>query len=152
MTAIAALAFSVFLLNAQNTLRTTKWEAYGISFKAPEGFVVEDDSEDGYIISTSAYYITVQLLEGNNLKRTELADELKHIASEDEVTEQSAVTSFELPQFYGVQLKGNCESDRCIYCYLLDKDEGSGFYVSILYPNKTDKIPEEILRSFRTIE
>ena len=42
---MAVLAFSAFGMNAQ-TLQSTTWKAYGISFKAPAGFNVEDDSEE----------------------------------------------------------------------------------------------------------
>lgn len=148
------ITFSVVShLSAQTpNLRTTEWKAYGLQFKAPVGFVVEDDSEDGYIISTSVYYITLQLLEGEGLTREEMADELKHVATDDEVSTQTPVTAFELPQFYGVYLKGNCETDQCLYCYLLDKEEGSGFYLSIIYSKKDDKVPDAILKSFRLIE
>lgn len=146
-TAMAVLAFSAFGMNAQ-TLQSTTWKAYGIGFKAPAGFNVEDDSEEGYIISTPTYYITVQLLEGEGIKRSELSQELKNIASDDEVTNQTPVTTFELPQFYGAQLKGNCETEQCIYSYLLTKDGSSGFYVSITYTDKQDNTPENILKSF----
>ena len=88
-TAMAVLAFSAFGMNAQ-TLQSTTWKAYGISFKAPAGFNVEDDSEEGYIISTPTYYIIVQLLEGEGIKRSELSQELKNIASDDEVIKTMA--------------------------------------------------------------
>lgn len=149
---MAVLSFSWCCQAQAQALRTTEWKAYGLQFKAPVGFVVEDDSEDGYIISTPVYYITMQLLEGTGLKRSELADELKHVAIDDEVKEQTPVTSFELPQFYGVYLKGNCETDQCLYCYLLDKEEGSGFYVAIIYAKKEDAMPEAILKSFKLVE
>ena len=150
-TAMAVLAFSAFGMNAQ-TLQSTTWKAYGISFKAPAGFNVEDDSEEGYIISTPTYYITVQLLEGEGIKRSELSQELKNIASDDEVTNQTPVTTFELPQFYGAQLKGNCETEQCIYSYLLTKDGSSGFYVSITYTDKQDNTPENILKYYCPIK
>ena len=139
---MAVLAFSAFGMNAQ-TLQSTTWKAYGISFKAPAGFNVEDDSEEGYIISTPTYYITVQLLEGEGIKRSELSQELKNIASDDEVTNQTPVTTFELPQ-----LKVNGETEHCIYSYLPTKDGSSGFYVSITYTDKQDNTPENILKSF----
>ena len=44
-------------------LKTTTWSSYGVSFEAPSAIVVEDDSEDGYIVSNPTYYITVQLLD-----------------------------------------------------------------------------------------
>lgn len=143
----AACAFSA----TAQTLQPATWQAYGVSFKAPAGYTVEDDSEEGYILSTPVYYITVQLLEGEGIQRSELAQELKNIATDDEVTAQSDITSFELPQFYGVWLRGDCESDQCLYSYLLTKEDGSGLYVSIVYTDPADATPETILKSF-TIE
>lgn len=145
--ALAALSFAIFQLNAQE-LKTTQWTAYGVSFKVPSDIHVEDDSEESYTVYNDTYYITVQMLAGEGIKRSELATELKHIATEDEVTEQTPVKTFELPHFYGVQLQGQCETDRCIYSYLLARDGGSGFYVSIVYKQKEDPNPELILRSF----
>ena len=76
-------------------------------------------------ISSVPLLITLQckLLEGEGIKRSELSQELKNIASDDEVTNQTPVTTFELPQFYGAQLKGNCETEQCIYSYLLTKEK-----------------------------
>lgn len=145
--ALAVLSFTVFQANAQE-LKNTQWKAYGVSFKAPSDISIEDDSEEGYVVYNDTYYITVQILSGEGIKRAELATELKNIATEDEVTEQTPVTTFELPQFYGVQLQGACDTDRCIYSYLLTRDGGSGFYVSIVYKQENDPNPERILRSF----
>lgn len=151
LAATAAFVFSAFGMNAQ-TLQQTTWKAYGVSFQAPAGFIVEDDSEEGYIISTPTYYVTVQLLEGEGIQRSELSKELKNIAVDDEVTRQTPVTEFELPQFYGAKLTGDCETEQCMYCYLLTKDSSSGFYISIVYTNKEDKIPESIVNSFQLEE
>lgn len=145
--ALAALSFAVFQLNAQE-LKTTQWSAYGVSFKAPSDISIEDDSEEGYVVYNDTYYITVQMLDGEGIKRSELASELKHIATDDEVEEQTPVKTFELPQFYGVQLQGKCDTDRCIYSYLLARDGGSGFYVSIVYKQENDPNPELMLKSF----
>ena len=122
--------------------------SYGIAFQAPAGYTVEDDSEEGYIISTPTYFITVQLLDGEGIQRSEIAQELKNVATDDEVTQQSPTVDFELPQFYGVFLRGNCESDQCLYSYLLTKEDTSGFYVSIVYTDPADPLPETILKSF----
>lgn len=132
---------------------TTEWEAYGVSFQVPAGFSVEDDSDEGYVLSDPTYYITVQLLEGGgDIPAAELGGELKNVATDDEVANQSAVTSFDLPQFHGVQLKGDCESDHCLYSYLLSKDGSCGLYISIVYKSAEDPLPEQMLRSFRLQE
>lgn len=146
----AALAISSFFISGMNAqgLQSTTWQSYGISFKAPHGFQTEEDSEEGYIISTPTYYITVQLLEGEGFKKSELEKELKLIATDDEIGNQTPVRSFELPQFYGVSLSGNCEQEQCLYSYLMTKDGASGFYISIVYSDKKDLLPEKMLKSF----
>lgn len=146
--AVAALSLLAFPVKAQE-LVTTEWKAYGVSFKVPAGFAVEDDSEEGFVIADPTYYVTVQLLEGDGLRVAELAEELKNMATDDEVTRQSEVTSFNLPQFHGVQLSGDCESEPCTYSYLMAKDGSCGFYVSILYKEESDTLPGLILRSFQ---
>lgn len=140
----------VFLVKPYRSgVKNTTWSSYGVSFQAPSDIAVEDDSEEGYIVSNDTYYITVQLLDGEGFKRSELTSELKNIAADDQVGEQSPIQSFETPQFYGVQLEGNCEGDACLYSYLLTKDESCGFYISILYKKKGDSIPGTILKSFK---
>ena len=41
------MALSATKPNAQ-TLQEFTWQAYGVSFKAPAGYTVEDDSEENY--------------------------------------------------------------------------------------------------------
>lgn len=144
--------FSVVLPAFAQNLKTTTWSSYGVSFQAPADLVVEDDSSEGYIAGNDTYYLTIQLLEGEGLKKEELGQELKAIATDDEVTSQSSVQPFELPQSHGVQLKGNCEEEKCVYSYLLAKDGSCGFYISIVYRQENDKTPETILKSFRMEE
>lgn len=144
--------FTVAVPAVAQQLKTTRWDSYGVSFKAPSDLTVEDDSSEGYLAGNDTYYLTIQLLEGEGLKKEELGQELKAIATDDEVTSQSSVQSFELPQFHGVQLKGNCEEEKCVYSYLLAKDGSCGFYVSIVYRQENDKTPETILKSFHMEE
>lgn len=144
--------FTVAVPAVAQQLKTTRWDSYGVSFKAPSDLTVEDDSSEGYLAGNDTYYLTIQLLEGEGMKKEELGQELKAIATDDEVTLQSSVQSFELPQFHGVQLKGNCEEEKCVYSYLLAKDGSCGFYVSIVYRQENDKTPETILKSFHMEE
>lgn len=103
--------FTVAVPAVAQQLKTTRWDSYGVSFQAPSDLTVEDDSSEGYLAGNDTYYLTIQLLEGEGMKKEELGQELKAIATDDEVTSQSEVQPFELPQFYGAQLKGNCEDD-----------------------------------------
>lgn len=149
--AVAALLLSCAPVLAEE-LKTTVWSSYGVSFEAPSDIVVEDDSEDGYIVSNPTYYITVQLLDSEGMKVSELSQELKNIAADDEVSNQSDVSTFDLSQFHGAKLKGDCETDKCMYSYLLAKDGSCGFYISIIYRQAEDSEPEQILNSFKLEE
>ena len=64
--------FSVVLPAFAQNLKTTTWSSYGVSFQAPADLVVEDDSSEGYIAGNDTYYLTIQLLEGEGLKKEEL--------------------------------------------------------------------------------
>lgn len=149
--AVAALLLTCVPVLADE-LKTTTWSSYGVSFEAPSDIVVEDDSEDGYIVSNPTYYIIVQLLDSEGMKASELSQELKNIAADDEVSNQSDVSTFDLAQFHGAKLKGDCETDKCMYSYLLAKDGSCGFYISIIYRQAEDSEPEQILNSFKLEE
>lgn len=138
--------------HAQQALKPAVWSSYDIKFEAPADITVEEDSEETYTVSNATYYISLQLLDSEGMKRSELVEELKHVATDDGVAKQSPVKEFELPQFYGVWLKGNCAPDPCLYCYLLAKDGSGGFYVSILYKKADDPQPEKMLNSFKLVE
>ena len=94
------------------------WTAYGLTFEAPKGILVD------------------------------LKSVLKDYANDDGVKDQSAVQEFELPQFFGTYLKGSCETDHCLYACLMTKAAGSGFYISIIYSKENENIAEKILKSF----
>ena len=49
------MALSATTLYAQ-TLQPFTWQAYGVSFKAPAGYTIEDDSEEG-LYSQHAYLL-----------------------------------------------------------------------------------------------
>lgn len=150
---LSALMLSAFLMFSApargQELQTTEWKAYGISFLAPADIATEDDSEEGYIVYNADYYITVQLLAGEGFSISEIPQELKNIATDDEVAAQTEVEIFELPQFHGAKLEGNCDEDRCVYSYLIAKDGSCGFYVSVIYKSQEEPVAEKILSSFR---
>ena len=62
--AVAACLLSLSTLTAQE-LKNTTWSSYGVSFQAPSNLIVEDDSEEGYIVSNDSYW-TVKASNGTN--------------------------------------------------------------------------------------
>lgn len=141
------LSLACLSASAQALVPVT-WTAYGLTFKAPKGILVEEDTEETFLLNNSTFYITVQSLDSDGMTKNDLKSVLKDYANDDGIKDQSAVQEFELPQFFGTYLRGVCETDLCFYACLMTKAAGSGFYVSIIYSKRKEAEAEEILKSF----
>lgn len=150
MKKILFLAFlcMVCLSVGAQALTPITWTAYGLTFKAPRGILVEEDTEETFLLNNKTFYITLQSLESDGITKEELGGVLKEYADDDGVKEQTEIQEFELSQFHGVSLNGVCESDRCCYACLMTKEAGSAFYISIVYAEGKEKEAETILKSF----
>ena len=139
------------VMNAQ-VLAPISWTAYGLTFDVPGGILVEEDTEDTFLLNDSRFYISLHSLDSEDMTKEDLNELLKGLADDDGVIEQSAVEAFDLKQFHGIWLKGIAEEDPCYYACLMTKDAGSVFCISIIY-NRTDaKVVERILKSFKMEE
>lgn len=137
--------------NAQN-LVPISWTAYGLTFDAPKGILVEEDTEDTFLLNNSRFYITVHSLDSDDMKKEELSELLKGLADDDGVQNQSEIATWDLEQFHAVWLKGIAEEDPCYYLCLMTKDAGSVFYVSVIYNRTDDRVVEKMLKSFKMEE
>ena len=146
MTVIGTLA-----MNAQ-ALAPISWTAYGLTFDAPKGILVEEDTEDTFLLNSSRFYISLHSLDSEDMVHEDLNELLKGLADDDGVQEQSSIESFDLKQFHGIWLKGKTEEDPCYYACLMTKDAGSVFYISIIYNRTDDKVVEKMLKSFKMEE
>lgn len=144
------LLTSVFVcswLGAQ-TLVPITWDVYGLTFKAPKGIIVEEDTEDTYLLNNSMFYIEIQSLVTEETG-IEMETLLAEIAKEDQIEDCSEVEKFELPHFYVATMKGKIDEDICYNACLTTKGTGDVFYVSIVYNNKINEtVPERMLKSF----
>ena len=135
------------VMHAQS-LAPVSWTAYGLTFDAPRGILVEEDTEDTFLLNNSRFYITLQALDSEDMTKEDLNGLLKGLADDDEVKEQSEIVPFDLKQFHGIWLKGMAEEEPCYYACLMTKDAGSVFHISFIY-NRTDaKVVEKMLKSF----
>ncbi len=137
--------------NAQN-LVPISWTAYGLTFDAPKGILIEEDTEDTFLLNNGHFYISLQSLDSEDMVHEDLNELLKGLADDDGVQEQSPIESFDLKQFHGIWLKGKAEEDPCYYACLMTKDAGSVFYISIIYNRTDDKVVEKMLKSFKMEE
>ena len=137
--------------NAQN-LVPISWTAYGLTFDAPKGILIEEDTEDTFLLNNSRFYITIHSLDSDDMKKEELTDLLKGFADDDGVQIKSEVSSWDLEQFHTYYLKGIAEGDPCYCMCLMTKDAGSIFYVSVIYNRTDDKTVEKMLKSFKMEE
>ena len=138
-------------MNAQS-LVPISWTAYGLTFDAPKGILVEEDTEDTFLLNNSSFYISLQSLDSEDMTQADLNELLKGLADDDGVQEQSLIEAFDLKQFHGIWLKGKAEEDPCYYACLMTKDAGSVFYISIIYNRTDDKVVEKMLKSFKMEE
>ena len=145
---ICLLAAFLFV-QIQAQVAPISWTAYGLTFDAPKGILVEEDTEDTFLLNNSCFYITIHSLDSDNMKKEELSDLLKGLADDDGVQKQSEVGTWDLEQFHAVWLKGIAEEDSCYYMCLMTKDAGSVFYVSVIYNSTDDKTVEKMLKSFK---
>ena len=146
MTVVWAVA-----MNAQ-AVAPISWTAYGLTFDAPKGILVEEDTEDTFLLNSSRFYISLQSLDSEDMVHQDLNELFKGLADDDGVQEQSPIESFDLKQFHGIWLKGKTEEDPCYYACLMTKDAGSVFYISIIYNRTDDKVVEKMLKSFKMEE
>ena len=138
-------------VNAQ-ALAPISWTAYGLTFQAPRGILVEEDTEDTFLLNSSRFYISLQSLDSDGMTKEGLNELLKGLADDDGVQNQSAIQAFDLKQFHGIYLKGVAEESPCYYACLMTKDAGSLFYISIIYNRTDDKVVEKMLKSFQMDE
>ena len=138
-------------MNAQS-LVPISWTAYGLTFDAPKGILVEEDTEDTFLLNNSSFYISLQSLDSEDMTQADLNELLKGLADDDGVQEQSLIEAFDLKQFHGIWLKGKAEEDPCYYACLMTKDAGSVFYISIIYNRVDAKVVEKMLKSFKMEE
>ena len=138
-------------MNAQS-LVPISWTAYGLTFDAPKGILVEEDTEDTFLLNSSRFYISLHSLDSEDMVQEDLNELLKGLADDDGVQELSPIESFDLKQFHGIWLKGKAEEDPCYYACLMTKDAGSVFYISIIYNRTDDKVVEKMLKSFKMEE
>lgn len=148
---LAFLCLACLAVRAQVLVPIT-WTAYGLTFEAPKGILVEEDTEETFLLNNSKFYITIQSLDSEGMTREDLGSVLKDYANDDGVKDQSDIQAFELPQFYGSYLNGVCEADHCLYACLMTKAAGSGFYIGIIYAKEEKANAEKILKSFRMEE
>lgn len=146
------LCLSSILKAGAEEMKSTTWSAFGVSFKVPANISIEDDSEEGYILSNDNYYINVQMLNSEGMDRKAMKKEIKQMADEDQLVEQTPVSIFDLAHFYGMQLQGKNAGEFYLYNYLIAKDESCGLFITVIYKEKEDVVPHDIIKSFILVD
>jgi hypothetical protein len=146
------MAACLYLSVSAQALAPITWTAFGLTFDAPKGILVEEDTEDTFLLNNARFYISLQSLDSEEMSKEDMPELLKGLADDDEVQQQSEVKTFDLKQFHGVWLKGLAEEESCYYACLMTKDAGSVYYISIIYNRVEDRMVERILKSFKMEE
>ena len=82
---LAAVVWTV-VMNAQ-ALAPISWTAYGLTFDAPRGILVEEDTEDTFLLNNSRFYISLQSLDSDDMTQEDLSELLKGLADDDGIQE-----------------------------------------------------------------
>ncbi|MBQ8442248.1 MAG: hypothetical protein IJX29_02670 [Bacteroides sp.] len=149
---LSLVAVCMYLAVSAQALAPITWTAFGLTFNAPRGILVEEDTEDTFLLNNSRFYITIHSLDSEDMTKEDMNELLKGLAEDDGVENQSEVKAFDLPQFHGIYLSGVAEGDPCRYACLMTKDAGSVYYISIIYNRTDDKVVDRILKSFKMEE
>ena len=149
---LSLVAVCMYWTVSAQALAPITWTAFGLTFNAPRGILVEEDTEDTFLLNNSRFYITVHSLDSEDMTKEDMNELLKGLAEDDGVENLSEVKVFDLPQFHGVSLSGVAEGDPCRYACLMTKDAGSVYYISIIYNRTDDKVVDRILKSFKMEE
>ena len=72
------------VMHAQS-LAPVSWTAYGLTFDAPKEILVEEDTEDTFLLSNNHFYISLQALDSEDVTKEDLNGLLKGLADDDEV-------------------------------------------------------------------
>ena len=134
-------------INAQKMSPIT-WTAFGLNFMVPSAILVEDDSEDTFLLNDKSMYISVMSLESDGITKEELKTLAKDYAKDEGVKFVDKPESIELPQFHGTFFRGTVEGDSCYYACYMTKDAGFSFYLSLLFDGKRHKEAQQVLKSF----
>ena len=149
---LSFVAVCMYLAVSAQVLAPITWTAFGLTFNAPRGILVEEDTEDTFLLNNSRFYISIHALDSEDMTQEDMNELVKGLADDDGVENPSEVTPFDLPQFHGVSLKGTIDGDPCRYACLMTKDAGSVYCISIIYNRTDDRVVDRMLKSFKMEE
>lgn len=141
------ITFCCMQLYAQPLVKIS-WTAYGLNFMAPRGIMVEEDTEESFLVNNNKYYITIQSIDSDGLTMEDLPTFVTDYAKEDGMKQMQKPATLDFSQFDCVYVKGKLESDDGIYACLMTKDAGNVFFVSIVYTKDKEQEALTILKSF----
>ena len=63
---LVVLSLAWLSVSAQALVPIT-WTAYGLTLEAPKGILVEEDTEETFLLNNSKFYITIQSLDSDGI-------------------------------------------------------------------------------------
>ena len=70
------------------------WTAYGLTFEAPKGILVEEDTEETFLLNNSKFYITIQSLDSDGMTKSDLKSVLKDYDNKTPISPQLIIYPF----------------------------------------------------------
>ena len=76
-------AVCMYLSVSAQTMAPITWTAFGLTFNAPKGILVEEDTEDTFLLNNARFYITIQSLDSEDMTKEDMNELLKGLADDD---------------------------------------------------------------------
>ncbi len=129
------------------------WESYYIGFNAPADMRMAEETEEEIFFTNGVYDAILTMIDMEGMNVESMGDELQHLVAEDGVEMMGKVEKIENDAFHIAYLKGKSTDARCLYAYLLAKDESCALMFTIFYKeNGVEEIPLKMLKSLRFTE
>ena len=77
------VAVCMYLSVSAQAMAPITWTAFGLTFNAPKGILVEEDTEDTFLLNNARFYITIQSLDSEDMTKEDMNELLKGLADDD---------------------------------------------------------------------
>ena len=90
-------AICMYLSVSAQAMAPITWTAFGLTFNAPRGILVEEDTEDTFLLNNSRFYISIHALDSEDMTKEDMDELVKGLAEDDGVENPSGVSPLDLP-------------------------------------------------------
>ena len=146
---LSTTLFALLLFSASVSAQVDMtWDAHGVGFKVPRGFVVETNNVEEFSAGNDNVFVTIAPIQDENITSDDLADVVAAMVKEmdyDLVTDGDAV---EVSNFTGYYVRGAKDGANAVVMALLDPNSATNLIVVAVYSGDYERDALMIVNSF----